>query len=1475
MPGVDCGKLDLTKLPLDELITIGNQTWLSADVDEKIYIIDDKPHVVIKLSNACLATVCDDQNDLNPALLQQAGVSAANQESEPSEGGSSQSQTRSVPSEINNSNEELTQAQSAVDLNSINVLSSYGAAVKPASAIIPMKSNIKAYGPYASSNFSSSYGGTQVETNSELCPWIFGSIEAMNAAGASMVESAAIGLIKTETGSVTIPGLPLSNLNLLGLALNSSGPTLSSLNFSYGSNGITTRYEFRTYTPKFGSLNRHAIDKLKSIAKNRIEQLRFLRTNQTTLNKISRKLRKVENPPRDNDKPKGTLQRVLIGEMYDWSKVSENKYTQCSIVGLDSLRKSVGEMVYDYEKKAYISLDALYGPISKAGDGGLPRYAQFEASQDGDINKNKSSYDLPQPPFAIQAESESTEDPFVSGLDQYNLSINQKYLDPLNNAFETEEHHHDGAGTGHVIDLVGREQEIPESGLITNFYNPDDENRYSDDYRFLGMRGPILLHSWGYDTQGKPIPNSADTEEDTKSGTFTKEYLKDQFLKDWLGKPATWPVAPIDFRFDRKRGVWVCPPGYKVVVAKLDETLDSYQTAKATLINRDEENQKDYGDELFDKDGERVETDTAKIRVVDRIGQSYEQGSKLYCYYDPYNSEYIVLSGKPKDVAIRFKLIDPCSSPPEPNYESDNSWGKYAGYGDKFLDGHILGVRINCNGNPINASGVIIGSSEIDGAISALQGSDDEESIALKKSVFVNLLDSCGKHGPAYAHYGDFNQWKERAHTGFAISCPPAISGTEIQSCGLGKDGNQCAELDGELDTYDILFLDTYARFVECELTQKLYANPDTASEDYSDDSYKSENPEGNAAATIKNFYGDSPNGKEPKFYDSSLEELDFRVFDPFKDVDKLSNPFSKLDAGDTVLAVFDENRKQYLIYNSVQTNESIIKFALVDNKDIGDRTSQAVLVDSQGYPVDVNGERLTEDNFTENFITVTDCFAIHGYGDTSYDNSGTTGFGPALGGESFSEHIEGITLSDGSSQEETTGGPFIGFAISKKEKQPSESESESEPENTINQIFWLETFAKFIEGKIVSKSPVVESNYYLGIRRSESYINGRPPITRDGIDEDNKANLRVRVPIDQFAAGKYVLGDWCEEQDNSDPYNNADGCKFLAVLDHVNSTVNKGSEKLYYNILETEHLATRVRSVILDQEMADELNMQGKIKHEVTDGEPKIVSEFLDGFIWDQTKSKKNYEQIIIFNRLDWVKKALLFKWDNAETLHIHSDLVGFDASDPQNGGPAYRISHAGTIARVLETITPEQLAGKLGQLGGVQDKDLKIGKFTASAGRTAMYHGLPPTTITDEEDQPSLSLGSYQSWMTYNDSTILALWNENIGDGSIKKGMYNIVYAREAPVIITGKAYSDFRPEAEYANVTITSQDAYASCPGVDEEPVISLTEKAKNPLGYGALEGDLVTLQRVHLKSLSSEHNNQANYYYMVIGTGKTPN
>ena len=1447
MAGINCGKLDLRGLSQDEIVQIGNNTWLKIEVDEKVYLVNNDPHAVIRFGNMCTATVCDDQQDLRPGL----NMFINNQES--SAGGStgegSQPKAQSLSSSINNNRQDLKTAGNAVDAPSIDAFTFFPAAVKPAAAVVPMRSNIRTYGPYASPNFSISCGGTQVETNTDLAPWVFGSTALMNNAGQSIANSSAIGLVKAETGSITIPGLPTSEFTGLGVALGGAGPTLSSMSFNFGSGGVSTSYEFKTYTPKFGGINRHLIDRIKDIARNRREQIKFLRGNQIAQNKISRKLKNVNKVNQEAAGPGGTLQRIVVGEIYNYNKLGEDEYGQRTVVGIDPLRKSVKEMTYDYEKKAYVSLDALYGPVSKDGDGDLPRYANFYEGL------HKASPQSPQPPF-------TTGEYNLPTLDQYHLNINQDYTDPFTNPFGSEEHHHEGAGKGHVIDLVGREQEVPVSGMITNFYN-DDEG-YADDYRFLGMRGPIILHSWGYDLEGKPIPNAADTDASTKEGNFTNQNLQDKFLKNWLQKPASWPVAPIDFRFDRKRGLWVTPPGYKVVVAKLEEDLVAYGTAKATLIN--------FGDILYDKDGNEIQasdenTSEAKIQIEERIGESYSYGTKAYCYYDTYSAKYIIIHATQKK-SIRFKLIDPCSGEgPPPNY--GDAWTKFAGYKDKYPNNHILGIRIDCNGDTIDINGNYIGQQDIDEAIEHSKAGDPK--LVKHKAIFVNLFDTCGTHGPSYANYdGDFNLWKSKASTGFGLLCEKPPENT----CGLGNSGAQCATNSGEFPSYDIVFLDSYARFVECILKQKLYPTQETVEQDYAEDEYKTQNPEGNASATIEKFYGGSPNVKEPEFY-SAQEEIEFRVFDPYVNFPRSRNPFAKLEYGDKVLAVFNEKEKKYVIYSSLSYDEKIIKFALVDNKDIGDRISRAVLVDVEGYPIDEAGIRLTEENFEDNFITVIDSFAVHGYSEPvpKYMNWGTTGFGPALGSDILDEHLNGVILSAGDwnapdlpgpqSSEDWKGSPFIGYAV--RRKMTEQVSSDFKGFAYSNEIVFLESFADTIVGKIASTKPLVESDYYLGVLKhtgqdaSGGFINGRIPFTRDGIAESTKANLRVLFPLDQHYAGKYITGDFYDEEsyEAGDVYNNTDGCKFIAKFDHVSSKVNSGGiEKLYYTIIEVENVANRVKTDLTKTELTDQLNA-GEVKQKSADSDG-VISQYMDGFIWDKQKSKTHYEQITIFNRSDWTGKALLIK-NSPGPMHIESNLAGCFP----DGKITYQVDHAGTIAQVGEATIPTSLAGVFGFPNGVSNSaEKKISNFN----NTRFYHGLNPSSL-EMQDQPTIDVSN--PWMVYDGAGIVSMWDETTA-AQVQNAIYRVIYAREAPVIITGKAQSKFLP-TEADNISIIVSDAlYASCPGVTKKPLPELLVKVKNPMGYGAHDGDFVTLQRVHINTILDG----ANYYYMIIGTGSPP-
>lgn len=667
MAGIECGKFDVSALGQDEYVISTDEKllWLRAEVEEKIVIKDGAPYVILKFANKLETGFCPDVNNLNWRIGHLTEALELGTQSDPD--GEVNDEHKAEGLKLTTAQKtQVEDQQKGVGASDINMLGLVKPAVMPAAAVIPMRSNIFVYGPFVTSNFTSSTGGTSIQTNPEICPWVFGSMSDMSAAGQSLVDSVALGLIKAETGSVTLAGLPDPSLSKLGAQVAGAGPNLSSISFSFGSNGVTTNYQFATYTPKFGSLTNSQLETMKSVSKNRQAQLKFLRSQAITQNKISRQLSR--NSARDAriarnaraNKPANqmnTVQRILVGEMYGFrlgGQEGDPIPTRTAVVMTD-LVKTSPEMYYDYGKKAYFSLDGIFSPVSYNGaNGNLPRLANFPKSGEGNVWYGASvAYRASGAPQSIQPPftKNSSSSPTYYEHDQYNLNIDSRYEKAMTNKASMEFHYHNnpGSGAGHNIEFVGRETGVPQKGISTNKYSPDAEGRYSNDYRFLSLKGPLMLHSWGFDTNGKPIPNYVDTTNNASIGVFQASGVKNKFLDNWLQNPKTWPVAPVDLRFDRQRGVWVSPPPYKIVAARLTEAISAYGSGEGVIINTrgSGDNPTKYDAPLFDNDGNLVvsdeDTSGAYIKVVDRLGASFSEGSNVYVYYDTFNSEYLIL----------------------------------------------------------------------------------------------------------------------------------------------------------------------------------------------------------------------------------------------------------------------------------------------------------------------------------------------------------------------------------------------------------------------------------------------------------------------------------------------------------------------------------------------------------------------------------------------------------------------------------------------------------------------------------------------------------------------------------------------------------------------------------------------------------------------------------------------------------------
>lgn len=661
--------------------------WVRTEVSEKIYLISNSgsgisgsgteseypacnriPKVVIKFNNPILKRAFSDQTNFAETILYTAQalsvseqlIDASGQEVAIS-GLEAIRESQSICGIPSESGAKILQnAQSAVDNSSSNSTGYHPAAGRPSRVVIPLKSNIETYGPWYSPNFDTSTGGIDLQQDSDLAPWNYGSIALMDEVGTKLVKDSQSTASEFETGSVNYPYWPELKLGFL-----ENGPNLTNISVTYGANGINTNYTWQTYTPKFGNLKNLENQQMKESTKNKIRAQKIIKQRQLRENRIDAKVKKSTvggSKPKTADKPsvqnEASLHRILIGEMYDFSVIRDNENPvsgeitgsgQVTTVGSETLYKSVLELRYDYHKKAFMSWDGLLGPVSVSGDGGLPMFAKFAKYEPNNSGNAVSCPIAPYPPILLSNSGHALD-----------VEINRDYLNPLTNVFNSGEHHHDGKGAGHCIDIVGRNEYensdtskekpyIPGKGIMNSFYGQTEwDRRYSDDYRFLGLRGPLVLHSWGYDTQGKPIPNAVDDVEDIReSGIFAVSGLKDEFYQDWLQKPATWPVAPVDLRFDRERGVWISPPQHKIVVAKATQDIDAYSAGSGILIN--EYDGQKYGQQIYDGSGNLIngndDLSQAKIEIEDRIGVSIKEGDKGYAYFDSFSSKYLLLGG--------------------------------------------------------------------------------------------------------------------------------------------------------------------------------------------------------------------------------------------------------------------------------------------------------------------------------------------------------------------------------------------------------------------------------------------------------------------------------------------------------------------------------------------------------------------------------------------------------------------------------------------------------------------------------------------------------------------------------------------------------------------------------------------------------------------------------------------------------------
>ena len=514
----------------------------------------------------------------------------------------------------------------------------------------------------------------------------------MAAVGTAHANNAAFGRLFQEKATIDVAGIP--SINIAAAVTNDASTILTDISFGFGGDGAKTSMTYQTYSPKFGTAPKYLEDTAKKTISQKLEYMKQFRTERIKNAAKSLKLKEdlskiivgrnisgggggagVENTD-GNSRYGHTPSKILMCGYLNKSKVSDitnsdggkdgsaesqeahdytdgcedidnnpftfngnssalndgntcNRFASAEIhptYNFDSSQKEY------YKNMSLMSMDGMYLPVSLEGgpNSNLVRYATY--STPAGLPKGRPITMMP--PVNISTGG-------ISDTTAIDLTIDQKYTNPICSKaiLATWDDRKNSSDQGFVIINVAHGDD-PSDNYNFDLINTSGttgpgnlkDRQTATDFRFNAMRGPLVLQAWGYDINGKPIPNANDSALAAESGTFRSNNLEDKFLKNWLSNPKTWPVGPIDLRWDRHRGVWVSPPSSKIIPARLTSALSPFGTAEAELLNPNTF----YADyPLYSPDGTEITSDVRNLTVTvhDYIGSSISKCAIVLLYY--------------------------------------------------------------------------------------------------------------------------------------------------------------------------------------------------------------------------------------------------------------------------------------------------------------------------------------------------------------------------------------------------------------------------------------------------------------------------------------------------------------------------------------------------------------------------------------------------------------------------------------------------------------------------------------------------------------------------------------------------------------------------------------------------------------------------------------------------------------------------
>ena len=520
-------------------------------------------------------------------------------------------------------------------------------------------------------------GKTYTEKDEGIAPWEYGGTIYMNEGANAKLSGIVRAQQESERGSITIAGYPnlqmggalnekpyyITNryglgtprkLNVKGYASPAGLKTFLQLDTIPATTGnksqitdistqvsptnVTTSYTLSTFTPVNGRFSRDNADRLKQQAQERYKRDREIRASkrQTANEELSLAKKRYKNlglevnttsfverspaaaiaglyqtknaSPTGNLNPPGQINTVINNV----SGVARKEVLTQTVNQLSNLQA--------YDNAGVISMDGFFRPVRTRAALNSGLGPQLSVENDAADILGDAYQTVPYRSGPYKKQVRQSETPPGPLNDWTGLIINTTYLDFLVGPYTDLSARSINSGVGHDIELVARSSAKvmgKKNAGNLSVLNSGNEIQYSDTYRYMAHRGPLVVAGWGYDLYGKPIPNANETglfsgipgqaqlpqnqwtSGNAYNGLHRQDYnlLTDEFHSGFLSDPETWPVGPVDLRWDRKRSVWTVPNDFRIYVANLQEALSGLGNSVTAAVYN--------ADDVYDESGSR------------------------------------------------------------------------------------------------------------------------------------------------------------------------------------------------------------------------------------------------------------------------------------------------------------------------------------------------------------------------------------------------------------------------------------------------------------------------------------------------------------------------------------------------------------------------------------------------------------------------------------------------------------------------------------------------------------------------------------------------------------------------------------------------------------------------------------------------------------------------------------------------------